>query len=63
MPICGGIIKESEWNKAVEEGTADRYLMCFILPDDKYEEYFRLLEEGKDREAEEIFYKHAWSVI
>jgi len=63
MPICGGIIKESEWNKAVEEGTADRYLMCFILPDDKYEEYFRLLEEGKEKDADEIFREYAWSVI
>ena len=56
--ICGGIVKESEFEK-----NPDRYLMCFILPDDKYVKYWTLRLEGKLKEANEIFKKYAWSII
>jgi len=61
--ICGGIIKESVWDKAVKEGNFYGLMMCFIMPDDKYELYWKLKEEGKDKEATKIFKKYAWSVI
>ena len=63
MPICGGIIRESEWDEAVKKGEFYGLMMCYVLPDDKYEEYFRLLREGKKKEADEIFKEYAWSVI
>ena len=61
--ICGGIIKESEWEKAVKETGGLGYMMCFILPDNVYDEYFKLLEQGKKKEASKLFKKHAWSAI
>jgi len=61
--ICGGIISESMWDKAVKEGNAMGLLMCVIMPDDKYELYWKLKEEGKDKEAEQILKKYAWSVL
>ena len=53
--ICGGIVKESEFEKNPEA-----YMMCFILPDKWYEKYVELLKEGKRKEASKIFRKHAW---
>ena len=48
--ICGGIVKESEFEK-----NPTAYLMCFILPDKWYEKYVKLLKEGKKKEASKIF--------
>ena len=56
--ICGGIVKESEFEK-----NPTAYLMCIILPDKYYEEYEKLLKEGKRKEAKRILKKYAWSVI
>jgi len=61
--ICGGIIKKSEWDRAVKEGRFMGLMMCYILPDDKYDIYFKLKREGKDKEASEVFRKYAWGVI
>jgi len=61
--ICGGIIKESEWDKAVKEGRFYGLMMCYVLPDDKYDTYFKLKQEGRNKEATKVFREHAWSVI
>jgi len=61
--ICGGIIKESEWNKAIKENKLNELMMCFVMPDDKYDLYWKLKQEGKNKEATKVFREHAWSVI
>lgn len=56
--ICGGVVSESEFLK-----NPDVCLMCFIMPDDAYKRYEKLLKEGKEKEASDLFKKYAWSVI
>jgi len=61
--ICGGIISESMWNKALDEGNEISLLMCFILPDKQFKKYWELKKKGKNKEAERVFKKYSWSVI
>jgi len=61
--LCGGIIKESKFWELFDKGELEPYFLCLVLPDDKYEEYVKLKEEGKEKEAEKIIKKYAFSLI
>lgn len=56
--ICGGVVKQSLFE---EEPMG--YMMAFILPDQHYDSYVKLKQAGKNKEAEAIVDKHAWSAI
>ena len=60
--ICGGIITESEFQKRLKDNEVEGVIMAFILPDDKYKTYWKLKDNGKDREATKIFDKFARSI-
>ena len=62
--ICGGVIKESEFKKRLKsKDGVYGIMMCWVLPDDKYEEWERLHKKGKHEEARQIFDKYAKSII
>lgn len=42
--ICGGVISESELKKH----DILEIMMCYILPDDKFEEYMKLKKEREN---------------
>lgn len=56
--ICGGVVKESEFMKDPME-----YMMSYIMPDDKFDEYVKLKDINDDKKAGELFNQHAWSAI
>ncbi len=56
--ICGGVVKQSLFDKEPMG-----YMMAWIMPDKWFEKYKKLKEAKKDKEAEAIFNKHAWSAI
>lgn len=62
--ICGGVIKESEFKEKLKsKDGVYGIMMCWVLPDDKYEEWERLHKKGKHEEARQIFDKYAKSII
>ena len=61
--ICGGIIKKSELEKHLKENTVEEVMMAMVLPDKIYDKYYKLKDNGKDKEATKLFEKHAWSLI
>lgn len=63
MSICGGVISESELKKRIDNGTAEGVMMCFVMPDDKFDEYVKFKKENKHKEAKKIFNKYAMSMI
>lgn len=56
--MCGGVVKQSEFFK-----DPMRYMMAYILPDKQFAKYVKLKNAGKDKEAKQIFDKHARSAI
>ena len=56
--ICGGVVKQSVFEKEPMG-----YMMAWIMPDEHFEEYKKLKEAKKDKEAEKVFEKYAWSAI
>lgn len=57
--ICGGVVKQSEFMK-----DPMRYMMAYIMPDDKFEEYVELKNKDWDgKEAKQLFDKYARSAI
>lgn len=62
--ICGGIIKESEFNRiAKNPQSLYSIMMAFVMPDKQYKKYYKLKDDGKDKEATKLFEKYAWSII
>ena len=61
--ICGGVIRESDWKKAVEKGEFYGFMMCRILPNEYYEKYIKLLRQRKYKEANKILREHSYSII
>jgi hypothetical protein len=57
--VCGGVISESE----MQGKDFYEIAMLMILPDEQYKQYIALIEQGKHKEAHEIFKKYAWSLI
>jgi len=47
--ICGGIISQSKFNENIAAN-----MMCTFLPDEKYDEYIKLIRKFKDKEANAI---------
>jgi len=60
---CGGVIRESEFQKRLKSDDIYGIMLYWVLPDDKYEEWERLHKEGKHEEARQIFEKYAKSII
>lgn len=60
--ICGGVVKESEYERATEVDVW-AYAMSYIMPDKQFKLYATLKNQGKDKEAKKLFDEHAWSVI
>lgn len=56
--ICGGVISDSLFNT-----DPMAYMMCYTMPDDKFYEYKKLRESGKEKEATKLFEKYAYSAI
>ena len=56
--IDGGVIKSSTFWK-----DPYKYMMCLILPDERYEEYVKALAEGDKEQAEEIVDKYSFTVV
>lgn len=56
--ICGGVI-----NQSLFDSDPWAYMMAWILPDKQFEKYKKLKEANKDKEAEKVFEKYAWSAI
>ena len=64
MFICGGVIRESEFKRRLKSKDGVYGIMlCWVLPDDKYDEWERLRKEGRRKEARQIFDKYAKSII
>ena len=61
--ICGGIIKESEFNRRVMDNTVEEIMMAFVMPDKKLDKYWELKDKKKDKEATKLFKKFAYSII
>ena len=61
--ICGGVMSQSQMNKGIKRFGVYYGMMSYILPDEQYKKYTSLLKSGKNKEAQEIFDKHAHSVI
>jgi len=56
--ICGGVISKSTF-----DSDPWAYMMGWVMEDVQFEKYKKLKEAGKDKEAEKIFDKYAFSVI
>ena len=56
--ICGGVVKESEFMK-----DPMAYMMAYIMPDDKFQEYVHLKDTNDDKQAKKLFDEFAWSAI
>jgi len=56
--ICGGVVKESEFMK-----DPMAYMMAYIMPDDKFEEYVHLKGINEDKQAKELFDEFAMSAV
>lgn len=60
--ICGGVISLSQHMKNLKNNIwAD--MMAYVMPDLQYKKYIALIKQGKDKKADEIFYKYAHSQI
>jgi len=56
--ICGGVVSMS---KFLSDPMA--YLMCIILEDKDYEEFVKLINEGRDKEARKLVRERGMSAI
>jgi hypothetical protein len=56
--MCGGIISKTQMFSDVE-----RFMMAYYMEDEKFEEYKKLKEEGKNKEATKLFEKYGRSII
>ena len=56
--IDGGIIKSSTFWK-----DPYKYMMCLILPDERYEEYVKALAKGDKKQAEKIVDKYSFTAV
>lgn len=56
--VCGGVVKQSEFEK-----DPWGYMMAYIMPDDKFEQYKSLKEAGDRKAASKFFDEHARSAI
>jgi len=63
MFICGGVIRESEFKKRLKSDDIYGIMLCWVLPDDKYDKWERLHKKGKHDEARQLFDKYAKSII
>jgi len=62
--ICGGIIKESEFQKRLKKKNGIYgIMMCFILPDDQYDKYWQARKNNDKKTAQKIFKNYARSII
>ena len=62
--ICGGVISESQYQKALKskDGIYE-IMMSFVLPDKQYEKYLTFVKANKRGLANRIFKKYATSLI
>ena len=56
--ICGGIV-----SKTLFDSDPWAYMMAYYMADDKFEEYKKLKEARKDKEATKMFDEYARSAI
>lgn len=56
--ICGGVVSESMVRK-----DSNAYLMAFVMPDEQFSEYIKLIKTNKREEAKKLFDKYAMSQI
>lgn len=56
--MCGGVISESLF-----QSDPMAYMMAWVMPDDKFEAYKKLHDEGKREEANKLMHEHARSII
>ena len=61
--ICGGVISESQNLKAMKKYGVWANMMSYVMADKQFKIYSKLVKEGKDKEAHEIFEKYAVSQI
>ena len=56
--MCGGVI-----SKSLFDSDPWAYMMAWYMDDDKFAEYRKLKENGKDKEATKLFKQFAHSAI
>jgi len=56
--ICGGVVSESKFKK-----NPWAYLMAYTMPDIRYNQYIILKKLGKEKEAQKLFNRYAYSHI
>lgn len=56
--ICGGVISDSKFQK-----DPMAYMMCFVMPDDKFKEYEVAVKNKDQKKRRELFSQYAMSVI
>lgn len=61
--ICGGIIRQSEFDRRLKEGTVEGVMMAFVMPDNEFDAYIKLREVGETKKAQDLFNRFAWSII
>ena len=61
--MCGGVMSISQHKRGMRKYGVYFGMMSFLLPDDKYKEYVRLMKDDKKKEAKKVFDKYAMSQI
>lgn len=56
--MCGGVI-----NETLFQSDPMQYMMSYVMPDDKFEQYVKAKNDGNDKHAKELFNKYARSII
>lgn len=56
--MCGGVV-----SKSLFDSDPMAYMMAFYMDDDKFTEYKKLIESGRDKEATKLFDRYAMSAI